>query len=174
MIVVLSQPAQHCSTVLITAKRSKLVVNISPCIKLQLKISSEPILLHLYLILYYIFLIFTFMQEGVFLDRIYCINHTETYNLNAPTLVTSASHKMTTNMHYSFSKDTVFDGETTGLYTIHSFVGTCNVCPLAIPESCVHNIGLWLMDDHSLIMLDLRPSNTKIQSSGTHFQMTWE
>ena len=28
------------------------------------------------------------------------------------------------------------------LYVIHFFLATCNVCPLAIPESCAHNIGI--------------------------------
>ena len=35
------------------------------------------------------------MQQGVFIDRIYRINHTETWNFNAPTLVTSVSHNIT-------------------------------------------------------------------------------
>ena len=48
---------------------------------------------------------------------IYRINHTETFNLNAQTLVTSASHKITTKMRYSFFKDAAFDGETTLRHT---------------------------------------------------------
>ena len=43
------------------------------------------------------------MQEGVLIDRIYRINHTETYNLSAATLVTFALHKIMTKMQYSFS-----------------------------------------------------------------------
>ena len=35
------------------------------------------------------------LTQGVFIDRIYRINHTETWNFNAPTLVTSPSHKIT-------------------------------------------------------------------------------
>ena len=42
-------------------------------------------------------------QEGVLIDRIYRINHTETYNLSAATLVTFALHKIMTKMHYSLS-----------------------------------------------------------------------
>ena len=40
--------------------------------------------------------IFYLMQEGVLIDRIYRINHTETYNLSAATLVTFALHKIMT------------------------------------------------------------------------------
>ena len=42
-------------------------------------------------------------QEGVLIDRIYRINHTETYNLSAATLVTFALHKIMTKIHYSLS-----------------------------------------------------------------------
>ena len=42
-------------------------------------------------------------QEGVLINRIYRINHTETCNLSAATLVTFALHKIMTKMHYSFS-----------------------------------------------------------------------
>ena len=42
-------------------------------------------------------------QERVLIDRIYCINHTETFNLSAATLVTFALHKIMTKMRYSFS-----------------------------------------------------------------------
>ena len=42
-------------------------------------------------------------QEGVLIDRIYRINHTETYNLSAATLVTFALHKIMTKIQYSFS-----------------------------------------------------------------------
>ena len=45
---------------------------------------------------------------------------TEIYSLNAPTLVTSGSQKITTKMRYSFSTETAFDGETI-LCAIHSF-----------------------------------------------------
>ena len=37
------------------------------------------------------------------------------------------------------------------LYTIYFFLATCSVCPLAIPESLAHNVGLWLLANHSLI-----------------------
>ena len=52
-------------------------------------------------------------QAGVFMDRIYRIDHSNTYSFNAPTLVTSASHKIKTKKRYSMSKDTAFNGETT-------------------------------------------------------------
>ena len=42
-------------------------------------------------------------QERVLIDRIYCVNHTETFNLSAATLVTFALHKIMTKMRYSFS-----------------------------------------------------------------------
>ena len=42
-------------------------------------------------------------QEGVFIDRIYRINFTETCNLSAATLVTFALHKIMTKMRYFFS-----------------------------------------------------------------------
>ena len=44
-----------------------------------------------------------YLTQGVFIDGIYRINHTETYNLSAATLVTFASHKIMTKMCYSFS-----------------------------------------------------------------------
>ena len=45
------------------------------------------------------------LTQGVFIDRIYRINnHTETWNFNASTLVTSASHKITTKMGNSTTK----------------------------------------------------------------------
>ena len=59
-------------------------------------------------------------QERVFIDRFYRINHTKTYNFHAPTLVTSASHKTTAKMRYSFTKITPFDEETTFRHTFLS------------------------------------------------------
>ena len=56
----------------------------------------------------------------MFIDRFYRINHTKTYNLHAPTLVTSASHKITAKMRYSFTKITPFDEETTLRHTFLS------------------------------------------------------
>ena len=41
-------------------------------------------------------------------------------------------------MRHSLSKDTAFNG------------ATRNVCPLAIPESCAQNMGLRLLENHSL------------------------
>ena len=34
---------------------------------------------------------------------------------------------------------------------MHFFVATGNVCPLAIPESCAQNMGLRLLENHSLL-----------------------
>ena len=72
-------------------------------------------------------------------------NRTETWNLNALTLVTSASHKITTKMPYSTSKETTFDGETTLRHTLLCSDSQC--LPLAIPESCAHNLGLGLVEN---------------------------
>ena len=38
------------------------------------------------------------------------------------------------------------------LHVIHFFVATRNVCPLAIPESCAQNMGLRLLENHSLVV----------------------
>ena len=59
-------------------------------------------------------------QERVFIDRFYRINHAKTYNFDAPTLVTSASHKITAKMPYSLSKINIFDEETTFRHTFLS------------------------------------------------------
>ena len=59
-------------------------------------------------------------QERVFLDRFYRINYTKTYNFHAPTLVASASHKITAKIRYSLSKISAFDEETTLRYTFLS------------------------------------------------------
>ena len=48
----------------------------------------------------------------MFIYTIYRIDHTNTYNFNATTLVTPASHKIKAKMRYSMSKDTAFNGET--------------------------------------------------------------
>ena len=85
-------------------------------------------------------------QERVFIDRFYRINHTKTYNLHAPTLVTSASHKITAKMRYSFTKITPFDEETTFRHTFLSSDLQC--LPPAIPESFAQNIGLRLLANH--------------------------
>ena len=75
-------------------------------------------------------------MQGVCIDRIYRIDHTKTYNFNAPTLVTLASHKIMAKMLYSLSKDTALTEQ--HFYATQFFVATYNVCPLAIPESCAH------------------------------------
>ena len=53
----------------------------------------------------------TLRKEYLSID-FFRIDFTKTYNLNAPTLVTPASHKITAKMHYSMSKDTAFNRET--------------------------------------------------------------
>ena len=57
---------------------------------------------------------------------------------------------MTSKMRYSTSKDTAFDGETTLRHT--SLCSDSQRSPLAIPESCAHNMGLRLVENHSLQM----------------------
>ena len=53
----------------------------------------------------------TLRKEYLFID-FFRIDPTKTYNFNAPTLVTPASHKIVAKMRYSMSKDTAFNGET--------------------------------------------------------------
>ena len=88
------------------------------------------------------------LTQGVFIDRIYRINHTETWNFNAPTLVTSVSHKITAKCGILCPKTLLLTEKQ--LHAIHFFVATRNVCPLAIPESCAQNMGLRLLENHSL------------------------
>ena len=88
------------------------------------------------------------LTQGVFIDRIYRINHTETWNFNAPTLVTSVSHKITAKCGILCPKTPLLTEKQ--LHAIHFFVATRNVCPLAIPESCAQNMGLRLLENHSL------------------------
>ena len=68
----------------------------------------------------------------MFIDRIYRINHTETWNFNAPTLVTSVSHKITAKCGILCPKTLLLTEKQ--LHAIHFLVATHNVCPLAIPE----------------------------------------
>ena len=51
-------------------------------------------------------------------------------------------------MRHSMSKDTPFNGETTPRHTF--LLATRNVCPLEFPESCVQNMGIRLLENHSL------------------------
>ena len=60
------------------------------------------------------------MQERVFINRFYRINHTKTYNFYALTLVTSASHKIAMKMRYSLPKIPAFDEEPTLRHTFLS------------------------------------------------------
>ena len=58
------------------------------------------------------------LTQGVIIDRIYCIlNHTETWNSNAPTLVTPACHKIRAKCGILCPKTLIFNGETTPLHT---------------------------------------------------------
>ena len=70
-------------------------------------------------------------QESVFIDRFHRIDPTKTYNFFAPTLVTSASHKITAKCCILCPKTLLLPEKQ--LHAIHFFVVTCNVCPLAIP-----------------------------------------
>ena len=51
------------------------------------------------------------------MDTIHRINHKKIYYFNAPSLGTSASHKIMTKMCYFISKDTVLNGETNFRHT---------------------------------------------------------
>ena len=88
------------------------------------------------------------LTQGVFIDRIYRINHTETWNFNAPTLVTSVSHKITAKCGILCPKTLLLTEKQ--LHAIQFFVATGNVCPLAIPKSCAHNMSIRLLENHSL------------------------
>ena len=89
------------------------------------------------------------LTQGVFSDRIYRINnHTETWNFNASTLVTSVSHKITAKCDILCLKTLLLTEKE--LHAIHFFVATCNVCPLAIPKSCAQNMSIRLLENHSL------------------------
>ena len=57
---------------------------------------------------------------------------------------TSASQKITSKMRCSMSVGTK------NYFTSHFFLSSCNLWPLAIPESRAHNIGLRLLEYHSL------------------------
>ena len=89
-------------------------------------------------------------QESVLIDRFHRIDPTKTYNFFAPTLVTSASHKITAKCCILCPKTLLLPEKQP--YAIHFFVATSNVCPLAIPESCAQNIGIRLLENHSLTM----------------------
>ena len=84
----------------------------------------------------------------MFIDRIYRINHTDTWNLNAPILVTSASYKIATKMRYSTSKDTAFDGETTLRHTIPCSYSQC----LPPPRRSQNPVRItWVSDQRKII-----------------------
>jgi len=99
------------------------------------------------------------LTQGVFIDRIYRINHTETWNFNAPTLVTSVSHKTTAKCGILSPKTLLLTLKQ--LHAIHFFVATRNVCPLAIPESCAQNMGIRLLENHSLEKFTLQIRETE-------------
>ena len=89
----------------------------------------------------------------MFIDRIFRINHTETWNFNTPTLVTSVSHKITAKCGILCPKTLLLTEKQ--LHAIHFFVATRNVCPLAIPESCAQNMGIRLLENHSFQRNDI-------------------
>ena len=84
----------------------------------------------------------------MFIDRFHRIDPTKTYNFFAPTLVTSASHKITAKCCILCPKTLLLPEKQ--LHAIYFFVATRNVCPLAIPESCAQNMGMRLLENHSL------------------------
>ena len=88
------------------------------------------------------------LTQGVFIDRIYSINHTETWNFNAPTLVTSVSHKIMAKCGILCPETLLLTEKQ--LHTIQFFIATRNVCPLAIPKSCAQNMSIRLLENHSL------------------------
>ena len=88
------------------------------------------------------------LTQGVFIDRIYRINHTETWNFNAPTLVTSVSHKITAKCGILCPKTLLLTEKQ--LHAIQFFVVARNVCLLAIPKSCAQNLSIRLLENHSL------------------------
>ena len=85
----------------------------------------------------------------MFIDRIYHINHTETWNFKAPTWVTSVSHKIMAKCGILWPKTLLLTEKQ--LHAIHFLVATHNVCPLAITEPCAQNISLQLLENHSPI-----------------------
>ena len=84
----------------------------------------------------------------MFIDRFHRIDLTKTYNFFAPTLVTSSSHKITAKCCILCPKTLLLPEKQ--LHAIHFFVAIRNVCPLAIPESCAQNMGIRLLENHSL------------------------
>ena len=72
------------------------------------------------------------LMQGVFIDRIHRINHTETWNFNASTLVTSVSHKTTAKCDILCPKTLLLTEKQ--LHAIQFFVVTSNVCPPGDPK----------------------------------------
>ena len=95
------------------------------------------------------------LKQGVFIGRIYRINHTETWNFNALTLVTSVSHKITAKCGILCPKTLLLTEKQ--LHAIQFFVATRNVCPLAIPKSCAQNMSIRLLENHSLCLPYISP-----------------
>ena len=62
------------------------------------------------------------LTPGVFIDRIYRINHTETWNFNSSTLVTCASHKITAKCGIQCPKTLLWTEKQ--LHVIHFFAAT--------------------------------------------------
>ena len=134
-------------SIVIAAERSviTLVVNMSTCKYNWKGLNESAFPAHLYLSQYYIFrdhsVNFTVdLTQGVFIDRFHSIDPTKTYNFKAPTLVTSASHKITAKCGILCPKTLLLTEKQ--LHAMHFFVAslaTCKVCPLAIPQSCAHN-----------------------------------
>ena len=84
----------------------------------------------------------------MFIDRIYHINHTETWNFNAPTLVTSVSHKITAKCGILCPKTLLLTQKQ--LHAIHFFVATRNVCPQR-SQSLGESLFVWI--SYNLILV---------------------
>ena len=126
---------RHC--IVIAAERSviTLVVDMSTCKYNWNGLNESAFPAHLHLSIY-IFrdhsVNFTVdLTQGVFIDRFHSIDPTKTDNFKAPTLATSASHKITAKCGILCPKTLLLTEKQ--LQAIHFFVATCNVCPLAIP-----------------------------------------
>ena len=71
----------------------------------------------------------------------------KTYTFHVSTLPRSIIDKTTAKKRWFLPKIVFLDVETTFRYTF--LLATCNVCPLAIPEFFAHNMGIWLLANHS-------------------------
>ena len=116
-------------SIVIAAERSviTLVVNMTTCKYNWKGLNESAFPAHSYLITTYFETIPTVnftvdFKQGVFIDRFHRI--TKTYNFKAPTLVTSASHKITAKCGILCPKTLLLTEKQ--LHTRHFSVATCN------------------------------------------------